>query len=319
MNNKEKYKEICESGEYAIPLFLQYWWMETVCEGKQWDVALAYDGERIAAAMPFHYVDRFGLRFVVQPQLTQFSGPVYFYPHGISESHRLDFEKQVADSLLHQIDDLHPHFFLQNFSPDVTNWLPYYWTGYRQITRYTYRIGDIRDPQRVFDGFDPEKRQRKIRRYENVTSVRFDMSPRDFADFHTRYWKGKGKRDVLDKRLIERVCVAAVERGQGVVAALYDENGSLLSARFAVYDSHCAYSLMSAHDNALHKNGHSETLFWELIKFLSDKTVVFDFEGSMDPGIEHFYRSFGTKQTPFSVIYKYRFPLLAKLIGLKNL
>jgi len=140
------------------------------------------------------------------------------------------------------------------------------------------------------------------------------MSPRDFADFHTSYWNWKGKRDVLDKRLIERVCSAAVERGQGVVAALYDENGSLLSARFAVYDSRCAYSLMSAHDNALHKNGHSETLFWDLIKFLSDKTVAFDFEGSMDEGIEFFYRSFGARQTPFFEIGKSRNALIDFLI-----
>ena len=87
-----------------------------------------------------------------------------------------------------------------------------------------------------------------------------------------------------------------------------------MSARFAVYDSRCAYSLMSAHDNALHKNGHSETLFWDLIKFLSDKTVAFDFEGSMDEGIEFFYRSFGARQTPFFEICKSRNALIDFLI-----
>ena len=314
MSYKEKYWEICESGEYYVPLFLQYWWMEAVCEGKQWDVALASDGDTVRGAMPFHVVSKYGFRFAVQPQLTQFSGLVYFYPENMSESHRLDFEKQVAGSLLRQIDDLRLHSFLQNFSPDITNWLPFYWAGYRQTTRYTYRIDDIRDPQKVFDGFDAEKRQRKIRRYENTTNVRFDISPRDFADFHTHYWNGKGKHDVLDKRLIERVCTAAIDRGQGVIAALYDDNDDLLSARFVAYDSRCAYSLMSAHDNALHKNGHSETLFWELIKFLSDKTVAFDFEGSMDEGIEFFYRSFGARQTPFFEISKSRNALIDFLI-----
>ena len=50
MTNKERYREICESGEYNIPLFLQYWWMEAVCKGKKWDVALALDGDRPQAA-----------------------------------------------------------------------------------------------------------------------------------------------------------------------------------------------------------------------------------------------------------------------------
>ena len=41
MGNKEIYRELCETEGSAIPLFLQYWWMETVCEGKQWDVLLS--------------------------------------------------------------------------------------------------------------------------------------------------------------------------------------------------------------------------------------------------------------------------------------
>ena len=51
---------------------------------------------------------------------------------------------------------------------------------------------------------------------------------------------------------------------------------------------------------------HSYNLIWELIKYLSDKTVSYDFEGSMDEGIEYFYRSFGGEQTPFFQVVKYR-------------
>lgn len=315
MSNKEIYKIICESGEYYVPLFLQHWWMDSVCKGKRWDVALSFDGDKPTGAMPFHIVDKCGLRFIVQPQLTQFSGPVYFYPPDLSESHRLDFEKQTADALLNQINSCRPHYFLQNFSPEVTNWLPFYWAGYRQTTRYTYRIPDIRDPQRVFAAFDLEKRQRKIRRYDESTSVRFDMEPADFASFHTRYWNGRGKRDLLSEDFIESVCRTAVRRGNGVIAALYDDQGQLLSARFVVYDSRCAYSLMSAQNNHLHKSGHSETLFWKLMNYLSDKTIAFDFEGSMEEGIEYFYRSFGARQTPFFEIVKPRNAIVELLMN----
>ena len=304
LSNKEKYKMICESGEYYVPLFLQHWWMETVCSGKQWDVALAFDGDRLMGAMPYHYGKKFGMTYIVEPQLTQFSGPVFFYPKNLTESHRLDFENRTVAQLINQIDSTGPKFFLQNFSSSVTNWLPFYWAGYKQTTRYTYRIADITDPQRVFDAFDPEKRQRKIRRYEQTTSVRYNMSASEFAAFHHSYWNAKGRKDVLEKSFIDRVCSTAVERGNGVIASLYDQEDRLLAARFVVFDSHCAYSLMSAQNMELHKNGHSELLFWMLLKYLSDKTLSFDFEGSMDAGIEYFYRSFGAKQTQFFEISK---------------
>ncbi len=304
--NKEKYKSFCEQRQSEVPLFQQYWWMETVCKGKQWDVALAYDGDQLLGAMPYLFGRKLGITYILQPQLTPFSGPFYCYPDGMPPAKKLEFEKTVARSLIAQIESLKPAFILQRFSPVVTNWLPFYWAGYQQTTRYTYRIADITDPQRVFEGFISDKRQQKIRRYQQSTNVRFDMAPAEFAAFHNEYWNSRGKRDLLSVSLIADVCQTAIERGNGVIASLYDEERHLLSARFAVYDDRCAYSLMSAQNKSLHKTGHTEVLIWELIKYLSDKTVSYDFEGSMDEGIEYFYRSFGGEQTPFFQVVKYR-------------
>ncbi len=309
VTNKEKYKEICEREGLNIPLFMQFWWMETVCKGKKWDVALAYDGDRLAGAMPYLFGKKLGMTYILQPQLTQYSGPVYFYPEGC-EAARLDFEKKTAQKLIEQINTLKPACFIQNFSSAITNWLPFYWAGFHQTTRYTYRLEDISDPQALFENFDREKRQRKIRRYEDTTTVRFDMSAEEFARFHNRYWQSKGQRDLLSEEFITRVCSTAVARGNGVIGGLYDEEGRLLMVRFVAYDSRCAYSLMSANDSNLHRSGHSETLMWKMLQYLSDKTKSFDFEGSMDEGVEYFYRSFGATQTPYFQIYKYSNPLI---------
>lgn len=314
MTNKEKYRIFCETEGRSIPLFQQYWWMETVCHGKLWDVSIAYDGDRIVGVMPYHYGRKYGMTFVIQPQLTQFSGPYYCYPEGLSESKRLEFEKDTANKLLVQMDDARPAIFLQNFSPAITNWLPFHWKGFSQTTRYTYRIDDISDPQRVFQNFDREKRQRKILRCERDTNVRFDMSPADFARFHQRYYTDKGVEDLLDIEFIERVCLTAITRGNGVIGSLYDKEGQLLAARFVAFDEHCAYSLLSALDIKHRHSGYSETLFWQLIQHLSGKVHSFDFEGSMDEGIEYFYRSFGATQIPFSAISHYKYSFLKRIV-----
>ena len=52
MTPKEQYRILCEQ-ETTIPLFLQYWWMEAVCMGKQWDVMLCTRNGEIVAAMPY--------------------------------------------------------------------------------------------------------------------------------------------------------------------------------------------------------------------------------------------------------------------------
>lgn len=319
MTNKERYQDICEQRHNDVPLFLQYWWMEAVCQGKAWDVALAYDGDRLSAVLPYLYGRKLGMTYILQPQLTQYGGPLYFYPDGLTESRRLDFENRAAQCLIAQIAQHRPAFVRLHCPPSVTNWLPFFWSGYSQTTRYTYRLPDISDPERLFMNFDKEKRQRKIRRFEAVTSVRFDLDAESFADMHRRYWNDKGKADLLPRDLIVRLCNSAIGRGQGVIASLHDKEGRVLMARFVAFDANCAYSLMSAANTVLHRSGHSETLMWAMLKYLSDKTKAFDFEGSMDQGVEFFYRSFGAVQTPFFQLTKCYNGLLNVLLKFKRL
>ena len=76
-----------------------------------------------------------------------------------------------------------------------------------------------------------------------------------------------------------------------------------MAARFVVFDSHCAHSLLSAL-RPNHPNGTSPMLFWQIIQQLSTRTHAFDFEGSMDPGIEQSYRLYGAQQVPYFRITK---------------
>ena len=318
MDRKSIYRQYCEAAGDNVPLFQQYWWMETVCKGKEWDVALAMKGDKVEGAMPFLLRRRWGLTYILQPQLTQYSGPHYCYPDQLSENERVGFEHRVGRELLRQLDDYKPIYVLQHFSTQVSNWLPFYWDGFKQTTRYTYRINDIGDTERLFACFDRDERQKKITRLAATTEVRFDMSAADFARFHIAYWRSKGEQDLLSESFIARVCEESIRRGHGVIASLHDQEGRLVAARFVVYDSREAYSLMSALEPTCYRNGYTETLVWGVLQWLSTKTKVFDFEGSMDEGIEHFYRSFGAVQTPYFEVSRLRrrwFGLVLRLRG----
>lgn len=290
--------------------------MDVVCEGKEWDVALAYDGDRPLAAMPYLIRKRFGMRYVLQPELTQFSGPYYCVPTDMSPSRRVDFEHRAANLLIDHFQSLRLDYFCQRFAPSVTDWLPFHWRGYHQTTRYTYRINDISDPQRVFDNFDRSKeRQRRIRRIaDDYTAQSIDTDT--FVSFHTAYWQSRGQKDILSHELMQRVIDTATLRGQGITLGLYDSKGHLSVAWFAVYDQNCAHALLSAKAPDVQSADVSALLVWRLIETLSTHTVAFDFEGSMEPTLEYFYRSFGARQVPLMEVAKIGnpiFPLLLKL------
>ena len=67
------YKELCEE-EKTIPLWQQFWWFEAICPG-QWEVLLVEENGKIMAALPYHFRTKLGMKFILQPQLTQATGP----------------------------------------------------------------------------------------------------------------------------------------------------------------------------------------------------------------------------------------------------
>lgn len=318
MSPKERYRELCEAEGHRIPVFQQYWWMETVCAGKEWDVAIATDNNgRLLAALPYLIRERCGMRYILQPQLTQFSGPYFLTPEDMSERRRIDFEHNACGKLIDQLDKLRLAYFFQRFSPTVIDWLPFYWAGFSQTTRYTYRIDDISDPAWVFESFDRTKeRQRRIRRIADQYTVDTAVPGDVFVKFHSDYWSSRGQKDITPPDLMKRVIDTATARNQGITLGLRDKHGNLQAAWFAVYDSNCAHALLSAKAPDVQSADISALLIWRLIETLSTRTAAFDFEGSMEPTLEYFYRSFGTRQVPLMEVSKIGnpiFPLLLKL------
>ncbi|MBQ0015495.1 MAG: GNAT family N-acetyltransferase [Bacteroidales bacterium] len=297
-----------------IPIFQQYWWMEVVCSGKQWDVALVMQGDKVLGALPYLIGSKCGMRYIVQPQLTQFNGPWYNYEaleSPISESHRLRFECEVANKLIDSLSSLHLTCYQQCFSPTVTNWLPFYWRGFRQSTRYTYRIENIENPDLVFQSFDVHERQRKITRNKERLQIVETHDAAWFAQFHADYWNRKGKQELLPFDLVVRVANEAIARHQGALLRLENEWHQAVAAAFVIYDSNQAHLQMTAYSHDYYKSDHVTLLIWQLIQWLSSRTKAFDFEGSMIRGKEYFNRSFGTCQTPYFMVCRYANPLIS--------
>lgn len=319
-SNKETYRSLCETEGSKIPLFLHAWWMDAVCQDKEWDVALARTGDRLLAAMPYLLRSRMGMRYVLQPQLTPYNGPYFLYPHDCATaSRRTTFEHHAMDLLLRQLEELKLDYFQQNFSPLVTNWLPFCWQGYRQCTRYTYLLPDINDPDSVFRAFDSQnQRQRKIRKLLPLLHLKDDMEVDDFATLHQRYCHSRGRHDLLPQRLIKQVCHAAIARRQGVILAVEDGQGKVAAATFYVYDDHSTHALIMCQNPENRVQNAADLLIWLSIRYFSSRCRCFDFEGSMLPSVEHYYRSFGAQQIPFFEVTRCHNPLFRLLLHVQK-
>ena len=273
--------------------------METVCESKQWDVIFAGDKDHIAGAMPFLYGKKLGMKYILQPQLTPWSGP-WLRP-GMDAAGR----QSTLSALAAGLRDQKAALCMQCFPPEVTDWQPFHWQGFHQTTRYTYRFPSLVDVDGLY-----RNASRLRRRYDKSVSeacVVDEHIPIDeFVSFHIAYYRRRGERDLVPEALLRRVVAAACSRNQGLLWGLRRmSDNALMAAWFVVFDERCAWSLLLA-IAAEAPNGAMSYLMWHVLHRLSSLTQSFDFEGGMDADLAFFYRSFGTEQTPYHCIYSAR-------------
>jgi len=71
--------------------------------------------------------------------------------------------------------------FVQNWDHRQTNWLPFYWKGFSQTTRYTYRIEDLKNSDEIWAGLQQNIRTdiKKAANRENL-KIRDDLPLSDF-------------------------------------------------------------------------------------------------------------------------------------------
>ena len=302
MQDKELYIEFCKS-EKNIPIFNQYWWLDAVCGTSNWNVILAHKDNSIVAALPYYLNKTLFLKFIIQPILTPFCGVWIKYPDNQKYSKRLSFEKTIIENIIKKLDSLKISYFDQYFHYDFKNWLPFYWNGFKETTRYTYIIEDIADTQKVFDNFSNGKKK-NINKASQLVEVKYDLDPEVFYKNHEMTLKKQGQDIIYSFETFLSIYNATKERNCGKIIYAVDKDDQIHSAIFFIWDDLSGYDLISTIDPDLRNSGSASLLVKEVLSFLSDKTNKFDFEGSMIENVEYSFRQFGAVQKKYFNIYK---------------
>lgn len=313
MSNKLKYEEFCVKGK-SIPIFSQAWWLDATC-GNDWDVSLVEKDNEIVAAMPYAIKKRFGFTLLSQPALTQNLGP-WIKISTASYSKALSQEKDIMQNLIEQLPK--HQYFQQNWHYSRTNWLPFYWKGFEQTTRYTYVIDDLSDLDKVWDGFESKVRG-DIRKAQNKRlSIRTDLSIDDFIKLNQMTFSRQDRSVPYSGVFIRKLVAKASERQQCQWFIAQDQKGQNHAGVLVIWDVYSAYYLMGGGNPELRNSGATSLCMWEAIQFASTVTQKFDFEGSMIESIERFFRGFGAIQKPYIRVSKVPSRILKFVLALQD-
>lgn len=308
MDNKQKYNEFCR--ENKLRIYYQPWWLDVVCHGSDnWYPLLHEVNGRIVAVHPLYVTKIAGVFNAIQmPKFTQTLGPVTIDLSNISLAKRYSTEKTIYSDLISQLPDF--SYFIQSFGHDFHNWLPYFWHDFSQSTKYTYVIPDISDIDTVKSKLSQGKRK-NINKALPLVNVRFDLLPNVFYEHHVMTLKATGRKINYSFELFKEMHDACLAHGAGRIIWAEDKvSGEIHAALFLIWDKTSGYDLISSIDPKFINSGSTSLLVYEGIRFLSEKTGKFDFEGSMIESVEASFRQFGAIQIPYFTIKKTRSKLL---------
>lgn len=314
---RDKYRLLC-TAEASIPLFSQAWWLDAVA-GNAWDVVLCEKDNQIVASMPFIVKQKFGLKLVAMPTLTQHLGP-WMKPGEAKYSKRLANEKDQLSELVDQVSARQFDHFAASWPYNRTNWLPFYWAGFKQTTRYTYVLDDLSDHTALWDQFQQNIRG-DVRKAEGrfALKVRTDLGVDDFLKLNNLVFERQGMKVPYSRELVKRIDDACSERNCRAILIAEDSEGRRHAGVYIVWDAQSAYYIMGGGDPELRSSGATSLCMWEAIKLASTVTRRFDFEGSMIEPVERFFRGFGATQMPYFSITKTPSKLLKSYFFVQDL
>jgi hypothetical protein len=235
------------------------------------------------------------LRRVGRPRLTPFLrlelelGPGKFVT-------RLAREHKLLDEL---IDRLPPFdYFSYTFPPSFTNWLPFAERGFQATLRTTYVVDPIDDLEAVRSGMS-DKCRNAIRKAEKLVEVETDATAARLVATMDSTFARQGRRNPWSHSLVERLVAAVRAHDAGEVLTAVDARGEVHASTLVVYEADRSYNLAAGTNTALRSSGAEALLIWHAIQRSSGRVRVFDFEGSMIPGVARFFRAFGSRPVPY--------------------
>jgi len=194
------------------------------------------------------------------------------------------------------------------FHPNFKNHIPLHWHNFIAQVRYTYIIDNKEPLEQIYNNFQNKIIKKNIKyAQKNGVEVKRDVDFEIFWDLVNKTYIRQGSKAPFSKDRIKKYIIELKRRGVFESFGAFESDGRCSCVCGIVYDNRSSYLLFNGIDTDIMTRGANALMIWESIKFFHDICEFYDFEGSMLPGAEPFFRKFGGKRVIYMNICKYNF------------
>lgn len=264
------------------------------------------DGGQLRGGLSLYRERRWGLEIIRRPPFTPICGP-FLAVRSTNPVAAFEERRRALECLAEHLDRSRAAICMVPLARDVADGLPFFWRGFKVVPLYTYLLDLAQTPEQLRANMAPDRRNdvSKAQRDGLVAQREPDMATvRDLvlASFGRQ-------RKHLDRALLEAV-LFRYARPDNSYAFVVRRAEQPIAASFVIHDAQTAYYLLGGYRADNRHHGAGALAVAEAIRHARELGLrTFDFEGSVLPPIERFFRGFGGRLTPYLTVNKASWPL----------
>ncbi|MBI9032976.1 MAG: hypothetical protein JEZ03_00755 [Bacteroidales bacterium] len=270
------------------------WYLDIVHEG--WDALIEEDYQSV---FPLTGQKKHGIEYLFQPFYTQQLG-VFSVNHLTSD---LIKEFLLAIPANYRFAEIN-----LNTYNDISG------LGLEVIEKQNFELDLVQPYDLLFKKYSTNLKRNIKKAVKNKLLIVNNVKPEDVIQLF-KVNKGKDIQTLNETsyRILNRLIFTAIHRGQAFASGVYNAENELLAGGFFMRSHQKIVFLFSATAFDARNSGALHLLIDQVVKDFSGQNVTLDFEGSNDPNLARFYKSFGSNRC---VYYQYNLNRLPWLINL---
>jgi len=253
------------------------WFLDIV--GGEWDALVEDDYERV---FPIVHRKKFGISYIYQPFFTQ--------QLGLYSTTKLDGAtlSNFIEAIPAKFKQVEINLNTLN-KPDVAK--------FKLIPQLNHELDLINSYETIRKNYS-DNLVRNIRKAEkSELSISKNIKPDNIIDL---FRKNRGSEishlREKDYQRLKRIAYTAMYKGVANIQGVYDHRNELIAGAFFILSNNKVIFLFSGLGEEGRQAGAMPFLIDSFISQHAGRHLTFDFDGSNDPNLARFYKSFGSKE-----------------------
>lgn len=276
--------------------------------------AILNNNDEVIGCFVYYRFQKSVFSFAISPPFTPNISLFYVNP---SESvvGKNSFHKEILAGVAAYFSGLGVSAIDINLPEDIIDTQPFIWKGYTSVNRYSYLLDLKQSKDELWNNLSSEKRKSINKAQKDGLEI---GGTTDFKLIYPLILQSLSRNGQDKNTAIIKNILFSFANPSNSFAFVAHQNGVPIGASFCVINRSKAVYLFGGFDAGNKHHGAGVSCMWNSILKAKDMGLdCFDFEGSMSPAIERYFREFGGKLVPYYTLQKTK-PLLKTLLSLKK-